>query len=130
MHNTLHENYYEIETKERYLVQIWSQTKSSGATLLEAHGAKKILDTNILPENKIVPQNKKIFENKPTLGQGRAGIKHKKHVDGITISTRKSCKIPRIPTSQDVTKNRTDFPVWEQAITNKTEANYERYNTG
>ena len=29
MHNTLHERYYKIETKERYLVQMHSQTKSS-----------------------------------------------------------------------------------------------------
>ena len=64
MHNTLYENYYKIETKERYLVETWSQTKSSGITLPEVHGAKKILDMNILPEKqKIVPQNKKIVEN-------------------------------------------------------------------
>ena len=43
-------------------------------------------------------------------------------VDGITASTSKSCKICKIPMTQDVTKNRIDFPVWEQSITNKTEA--------
>ena len=52
MHNTLYKNYYKIKTKERYLVQTWSQTKSSRVTLPEVHGAKKILDMNILPEKK------------------------------------------------------------------------------
>ena len=52
MHNTLHKNYYKIEMKERYLVQTQWQTKSSAVTLPEVHGAKKILDTHILPENK------------------------------------------------------------------------------
>ena len=50
MHKTLYENYYRIETKERYLVQTPLHTKSSGIALPEAHGAKKILDMNILPE--------------------------------------------------------------------------------
>ena len=30
--------------------------------------------------------------------------------------------MPKIPTSQNVTKNNTDFPASEQLITNKTEA--------
>ena len=69
-------NYYNIEIKERYLLQTRSQTKSSRVTLPEVHSAKK-LDTNILPEKqKIQSQNKKIVENKPRLGQGRAGIRH------------------------------------------------------
>ena len=50
MHKALYENYYEISTKGRYLVQTWSQTKSSRIALPEVHGAKKILDTNILPK--------------------------------------------------------------------------------
>ena len=49
MNNTLHEKYHKIETRERYLVQIWSQTKSSRVILPEVHGAKKILDMNVLP---------------------------------------------------------------------------------
>ena len=55
------------------------QAKSSGVILPEVHGAKKILDTNLLPEKqKIIPLNKKVIENKPRLGQGRAQIRHKK----------------------------------------------------
>ena len=33
MHNTLHERYYKIKMKERYLVQTQSQTKSSRVKL-------------------------------------------------------------------------------------------------
>ena len=50
MHNTLHERYYKIETKERYFVQLSLQTKSSRVILPEVHGTKKILDMNLLPE--------------------------------------------------------------------------------
>ena len=52
IHNTLHEKYYNIETKDRYLVQTHSQTKSSRIKLPEVHGVQKTLDTNLLPENR------------------------------------------------------------------------------
>ena len=68
MHNTLHEKYYHIETKDRYLVQMCLKTKSSGIMLPEVHGLKKTLDTNLLPEEqKIISQIKKKVENKPRL---------------------------------------------------------------
>ena len=69
-------------------------------------------------------QSKKIAENKPRVGQGRAEIRCKKPqpVDSITASTSKSSKIPKIPTTQNVTKNNMDFPVPKQLITNKTKA--------
>ena len=64
MHKTLYENYCRIETKEGYLVQTQSQTKSSRVALPEVHCARKTLDTNVLPEKqKIATQNKKIVEN-------------------------------------------------------------------
>ena len=91
---------------------------------MEVHGAKKILDMNILPEkHKIVLQNKKIIENKPRMGQGGAAIRHKNHqpVESITASTSKSCEIPKKLMTQDVAKNRMDFPVQQQSITSKTE---------
>ena len=47
MHNILHEKYYNIGKSEKYLVQMWSQTKSSGIKLLEVHGVSKNLDPNI-----------------------------------------------------------------------------------
>ena len=50
MHKMLCKNYYKIKRKERYLVQMQLQTKSSGVALMEVHGTRKTLDTNILPE--------------------------------------------------------------------------------
>ena len=54
MHNMLHEKYYNIGKSEKYLVQMWSQTKSSGVKLLEVHGASKNLDPNIQPEKQTI----------------------------------------------------------------------------
>ena len=122
MHKALYENYYKIKTKERYLVQTQLLTKSSRVALAEVHGAMNTLDMNILSEKqKIVPHNKKIVENELRFGQGRAGIRCKKPqpVDCITALTSKSHKIPKIPMTQNVTKNRMDSPVQEQLITNK-----------
>ena len=42
MYNTLFENYYNIEIKDKYLVQTRSQTAATGVTLPEVHGAKKM----------------------------------------------------------------------------------------
>ena len=125
MYKDLHKTYYSIETKEQYLVQSQSQMKSSGIALPEVHGAKKMLDTNVLLERQNPQlQNKQVIKNKPRLGQGRAGIRCKKPqpVDGMTASTSKSHKIPKIPMVQGVTKDSMGFPVPEQLITDKTEA--------
>ena len=113
MHNKLHEKYYKNGTKERYLVQMHLQTRTSTVILPEVHGAKNILDMNLLPKKQnIIPQIKKVIENKSRLGQGRAGIKHRKPqlTESITASTSKSREIPKIPTTQNVTKNIMDFP--------------------
>ena len=117
MYKAPHETYYSIETKGQYLVQTQLQIKSS-----RVHSAKKMIDTNVLPEKqKPQLQNKQVDENRPRLGKGRVGIRCKKPqpVDGITTSTGKSHKIPM---AQNITKNSTDFPVPEQLITDKTEA--------
>ena len=127
MHNTLHGKYYNMEMKDRYLVQMCLQTKSSGINLPEVHGVKKTLDTNLLPEKqKMTPQIKKGVENNPVLGQGKAGMRPRKpqQIENITTSTNKSHEIPKIPMTQDVFQNRMDFPAQEQSInSSKTEAN-------
>ena len=75
MHRALYKTYYSIKTKEQYLVQTQLQMKSSGIALPEVHGAKKMLDTNVLPEKqKPELQNKQVIKNRPRLGQGRPGI--------------------------------------------------------
>ena len=125
IHNMLHERYYKIETKGRYLVQMCLQTKSSGLNLPEVHGVKKTLDMNLLPEKqKVILQIKKNIENEPRLGQGRAGIRCRKPqlTENIIMVMNKSHKIPKIPMTQNVSKSRMDFPVQEQSISSKTEA--------
>ena len=50
-------------------------------------------------KQKVIPQIKNVIENKPRLGQGRAGIRNRipQLRESITKSTSKSCKIPKIP---------------------------------
>ena len=124
MHNTLHERYYKIEMKERYLVQMHSQTKSSGIKLPDVHGVKKTLDMiSLLQKQKVIPQIKSNVENKLRLGQVRVGIRCRKPqlTENITAVTNKSHEIPKIPMTQNVAKNRMDFPAQEQSISSKTE---------
>ena len=49
MHNVLHENYYNLGEIKSYLVQMHSQTKSSGVKLPEVHDMRKNLDPHIRP---------------------------------------------------------------------------------
>ena len=58
------------------------QAKSSGITLPEVHRVDKGIDPNILLEKQdinpiISSEMKGVTQNKPRLGQGRAGIKQK-----------------------------------------------------
>ena len=79
MHQVLHEKYYNIEDTENYLVQIRSQTKSSGFKHPEIHGMGKDLDPNILPEKQHANPIKGSVE-KPHIGQGRAGLRKRRSV--------------------------------------------------
>ena len=68
----------------KYLVQTCSQAKCSGIKLLEVHGVGKSLDPNKHPEKQVVKpiavaKAKEISEIKARLGQGRAGLRCKKH---------------------------------------------------
>ena len=89
-----------IKSKQRKIFSTDTLTdKFKQSKLPEVHGAKKILHTNLLPKNqKVIPQIKKAIENKPTLGQGRAGIRHSKPqiTENLTALTNKSYKIPKI----------------------------------
>ena len=60
MYNTIYEKYYNIEIKDRYLVQMKLQMKATGIMLPEVHSAKKLLDANVLPEK----QKLQIHENR------------------------------------------------------------------
>ena len=62
---------------EKYLIQTWSQSKSSGIKLLEVHGMGKNVDPNLKPEKQhTIP--KQGSKERPCIGQGRAGSKIKR----------------------------------------------------
>ena len=52
LRRVLHENYYRLDTTEtdKYLVQLKSQTKSSGVKVPEVHGIDKVLNLHVQPE--------------------------------------------------------------------------------
>ena len=67
-----------LEKKYWLLVQTQSQTKATGITLPEVHGAKEMLDTKVLPEKqKSQIQTEQVGKNRPKLGRGRTGIRCK-----------------------------------------------------
>ena len=74
MNNTLHKIYYNIDS---YLMQTRSQAKSSGIKLLEVHGMRKNLNSNIKPEKQHANPIKGSIV-KPRIGQRRAGLKRKR----------------------------------------------------
>ena len=57
MYCVLYETYYNIEMKDRYLVQTMSQMKAVRITLPEVHRAKKVLTTNVLPGDQSLPHD-------------------------------------------------------------------------
>ena len=87
---------------------------------------KKTLATNLLPKKqKVILQIKNNVENKPRLGQGRAGIKHKKPqiIENKTTTANKSHAKLNMPMTENVSKQRTHFPAQEQSMSSsKTEA--------
>ena len=70
----LNDNYYNIE---KYLIQTWSQARSSGIKLPEIHGVGENLDLNIKPEKQHANSKQGSVE-RPCTGQGRAGLRRKK----------------------------------------------------
>ena len=73
----------------------------------------------------MILQIKMNVENKPRLRQGIAEIRHKNPqlMGNITTSTNKSYKILKIAMTQNVSKNRMDFPAQKQSISSsRTEA--------
>ena len=74
MHNILHEKYYNIGKSEKYLVQMWSQTKSSGIKLSEVHDVSKNLDPSIQPEKQSIRPfiGNEISQEEPRICQGKS----------------------------------------------------------
>ena len=80
MQAILRDRYYNIRQKEknRYLIQIWSQSKISGIKLPEVN---KGIEPRVKPEKQILKPIKLGTESNPQsklrLGQGRAGLRRK-----------------------------------------------------
>ena len=74
------------KNKEKFLIQMRSQAKTSGTTLPEVHGVRKKLDPNVRPEKQHALPKKEVTE-KPCIGQGRAGLRRKPEADCITQSS-------------------------------------------
>ena len=103
MYSILEEKYYNIGNSERYLVQTWSQAKSSGIKLPEVHSVSKGLYLNIQPEKQVTkPLVKEISQIKQRIGQGRARSRWKKSQSSqlIAQSEEHSQKIPELPKLQ------------------------------
>ena len=93
MYKILNGNYYNTV---KYFIQTISQARSSGIKLLVVHGMSKNLDPNVKPEKQnAIP--KQGSTERPCTGQGRAGLRRKRH-DPINQSIKQpsnlSQKIP------------------------------------
>ena len=78
MYQILEDNFY-LENNfctDKYLIQMWSQAKSSNK-LLEVHGMRKILDPNLRPEKQHTLPKQGSLE-RPHVGQARARSKRKR----------------------------------------------------
>ena len=64
------------KNEEKFLIQMHSQAKTSGTTLLEVHGIRKELNPNLRPEKQHAMPKKGMTE-RPCIGQGRAGLRRK-----------------------------------------------------
>ena len=122
MQNLLHEKYYNIGKTEKYLVQTWSQRKSSGIKLPEVHGMSKSLDPNIQPEKQNIRPfrgNENLWE-RPQICQGRAGMRRRRPplINQANQTSEMSRKIPKISKIEMRITNQEDFttPAW--SITN------------
>ena len=114
MHNTLHEKYYNIGKSEKYLVQMWSQTGSSGIKLSIGHGVSKNLDPNIQPKKQNIRllKGNEISQEKQAVGQERAGIRRRKPLpinQTITEPLELSKKIPEVSKIRKKSKNSSRF---------------------
>ena len=78
MRLVLQDKYYNIdEDREKYMIQMRSQTKASGVQLPEVHGSRKGLDLHKKPEDQLQPIVSLEIDRQPRLGQGRAGVTRK-----------------------------------------------------
>ena len=121
MYNASYETYYRVELADKYLVQMWSQTRAAGVNLPEVHGTRKMITIHMpIEKQKTQIQEKQVDKNRPKLGRGRAGMQHK-HPQPVADTLVSANKSPKIPPNQTVTIDSTKFPVPNQLITHKAE---------
>ena len=78
LRTVLQDKYYNLEREtEKYMIQTRSQMKASGVQLPEVHGSRKGLDLHKILEKQSQPMVRLSIEKKPSLGQGRAGMRRK-----------------------------------------------------
>ena len=126
MHNVLHEKYYNIGETEKYLVQTWFQTISSGIKLPEVHGVSKSLDPNIQPEKQNIKplKDNKISQERPQIGQGRVGMRRRRPPpinQTITQTSELSKKIPEASKVELRITNQIHSTAPVQSITNSND---------
>ena len=121
MYKNLYKTYYRLEATDKYLVQTRSQTKATGVSLLEVHGTKKMIVTNMpIERQKPKIQANQVDKNRPKLERGRPGMQHK-HLQPVANILVSANKLPIIPTIQKVAKDSMKFPILNQLIINETE---------
>ena len=95
--------------------------RATGVNLLEVHGARKTIVTNMpIEKQKTQIQVKQVDKNRPKSGRDRAGMQHK-HPQPVADTLVLANKLPKILTDQKVTIDSTQFPVPNQLIMNKAE---------
>ena len=102
---------------------MWSQTKSSGLKLPEVHGVSKNLDPNIQPEKQNIRPLKvyEISQEKPMMGQGRAGMRRRRPPpinNTISQTSELSKKIPEASKIEKKVITHPDFTTPVQSVNN------------
>ena len=98
MQAILKDRYYNVGMDSRYLIQMQSQAKAIGIKLPDVHKVDKGVDPNVKPERQILKSpnlaTQPNLQNKPSLGQGRAGLRRKMKVPytSTNTSTTQTCK--------------------------------------
>ena len=115
-----YKRYYNIGKSEKYLVQMWSQTKLSGIKLPEVHGVSKNWDPNIQPEKQnITPlKGNEILQERPRMGQGRAEMRRRKSPINQNIAAKMSKKIPEASKIEKKVITHPDFTTPVQSANN------------
>ena len=100
------------KNKEKFLIQMCSQAKTSGTTLPEVLGIRKKLDPNMRPEKQHALPRKGVTE-RPHIGQVRAGLRRKPEADHITQS---SDVMGRILERSKIATGKTNIPQHTSAM--------------